>query len=91
MSHEQIIEAGHKAILDDFKKLYVASKPSFRELQAQERTEVIARIKNHLWACLLCKIIKKNSEAGNENLPVNLNFHALLEVICDAEISITLE
>lgn len=74
------IENLHETMRRQFQQMYIAPKQSFKELQARERQEAVARIKNVLFANLLIKIIKTNAESGHET-PAEIDLQSLLEVI----------
>lgn len=77
---QEIIENFHSEMRRQFAELYTAQRPSLKKNQAQERQEAVARIKNVLFANLLIKIIRTNSESGHET-PAEIDLQSLLEVM----------
>lgn len=74
------IESLHSEMRSQFTEMYMSQRSTLAQLQAQQKAERIERIKNVLFADLLCKIIKQNSEAGHET-PAEIDLQTLLEVI----------
>jgi hypothetical protein len=80
MTLSSYAEAGLRNITEQFKNMPNAYRPTFKEIQAQEKVEVIEGIKNILFAKVLVRMIKNNSLTGNQ-CPLIINLENLAEVI----------
>lgn len=79
-TNHEILENFHAEMRRQFQEMYLAHRPTLRELQAQEQQKAIERIKNILFAKVLVRMIRNYSLVGNSE-PLIVNLQALLEAL----------